>query len=277
MEKNISNLLFKFWDEFVQWFPHILTSIILLIIGIWVIRLFSKKIKRSQKYKSLDPAVGYFSIMAFKISLYILLFITIATSLGIPMTSFIAILGSIGIALGLAMQSHVSNVAAAIEILILRQLKVGDFVKIGQNSGTVKQIRLFYTIINTIDNRQIIIPNNDIVNNAFENYSSESLRKLDLQIAISYDSNIAKAKELIFQLIKEDERILVEPDPPMVVVGELGSFSVNLIVRAWTNSDDFLDVKFTLLEKIKLTFDREGVEIPYPKHDIFIRNKSQNG
>ncbi len=274
MEKNISNLIIKFWDKFVEWFPNILASLILLIIGIWLIRFFSKRIKKSQKFKTLDPAVGYFSITALKITLYIILFITIAASLGIPMTSFIAILGSIGIALGLAMQSHISNVAAAIELLILKQLKVGDFVKIGQNTGTVKQIRLFYTIINTIDNRQIIIPNNDIVNNAFENYTAENIRKLDLQIGISYESDILRAKELIHQVLQEDNRILNDPEPPLVAVSELASSSILILVRAWTATTDLLDVKFSFLEKIKTAFDKNGIEIPYPKQVIHLRNEN---
>ncbi|MGB9702651.1 MAG: mechanosensitive ion channel family protein [Candidatus Kapaibacteriota bacterium] len=274
MEKNISNLIFKFWDKFVEWFPHILASLILLIIGIWFIRFFSKRIKKSQKFKTLDPAVGYFSITALKITLYIILFITIAASLGIPMTSFIAIIGSVGIALGLAMQSHISNVAAAIELLILKQLKVGDFVKIGQNTGTVKQIRLFYTIINTIDNRQIIIPNNDIVNNAFENYTAENIRKLDLQIGISYESDIIRAKELIHQVLQEDNRILNDPEPPLVAVSEFASSSIVILVRAWTATADLLDVKFSFLEKIKTTFDKNGIEIPYPKQVIHLRNEN---
>jgi small conductance mechanosensitive channel len=269
------NLFDKYLDKFIDYLPIIVTSLILLFLGIWLIRLFTKKVKKSQKYQTFDPSVAYFTITALKISLYVLLFITIASLLGIPMTSVIAILGSIGIALGLAMQSHISNIAAAIEILILKQLQVGDYVQISEYNGTVKQIRMFYTIINTIDNRQVIIPNNLIVNNTFINYTKENFRKIDLLVGIGYSSSIIQAKEVILQLISEDQRIINEPEPPMVAVSELANSSVNLVIRAWTKTEDMLDVKFTLLERIKTEFDNKGIEIPFQQRVVYLRNEQE--
>jgi small conductance mechanosensitive channel len=269
------NLFDKYLDKFIDYLPIIVTSLILLLLGIWLIRLFTKKVKKSQKYQTFDPSVAYFTITALKISLYVLLFITIASLLGIPMTSVIAILGSIGIALGLAMQSHISNIAAAIEILILKQLQVGDYVQISEYNGTVKQIRMFYTIINTIDNRQVIIPNNLIVNNTFINYTKENFRKIDLLVGIGYSSSIIQAKEVILQLISEDQRIINEPEPPMVAVSELANSSVNLVIRAWTKTEDMLDVKFTLLERIKTEFDNKGIEIPFQQRVVYLRNEQE--
>jgi small conductance mechanosensitive channel len=269
------NLFDKYLDKFIDYLPIIVTSLILLFLGIWLIRLFTKKVKKSQKYQTIDPSVAYFTITALKISLYVLLFITIASLLGIPMTSVIAILGSIGIALGLAMQSHISNIAAAIEILILKQLQVGDYVQISEYNGTVKQIRMFYTIINTIDNRQVIIPNNLIVNNTFINYTKENFRKIDLLVGIGYSSSIIQAKEVILQLISEDQRIINEPEPPMVAVSELANSSVNLVIRAWTKTEDMLDVKFTLLERIKTEFDNKGIEIPFQQRVVYLRNEQE--
>ncbi len=274
-EKYI-NLFDKYFDKFIDYLPIIVASLILLFLGIWLIRLFTKKVKKSRKYQTFDPSVAYFTITTLKITLYVLLFITIASLLGIPMTSVIAILGSIGIALGLAMQSHISNIAAAIEILILKQLQIGDYVQISEYNGTVKQIRMFYTIINTIDNRQVIIPNNLIVNNPFINYTKENFRKIDLLVGISYSSSIIQAKEVILQLISEDQRIINEPEPPMVAVSELADSSVNLVIRAWTKTADMFDVKFTLLERIKTEFDNKGIEIPFQQRVVYLRNEQES-
>ncbi len=190
--------------------------------------------------------------------------------LGVPTTSLIAILGSIGIAIGLALQSHLSNIAAGLEILILKPIKSGDFVLIDGYTGTVKKVAFFFTYLNTVDNRLVIIPNNDIMNKPLINFTAENFRKLDLIIGISYFSDIKLAKEIIFNILSEDERVMNEPDLPLIVVNNLGESSVEILVRAWTKTEFALDLRYTFLEKVKTEFDKSGVVIPFPQRDIHI-------
>lgn len=193
--------------------------------------------------------------------------------LGVPTTSLIAILGSIGIAIGLALQSHLSNIAAGLEILILKPIKSGDFVLIDGYTGTVKKVAFFFTYLNTVDNRLVIIPNNDIMNKPLINFTAENLRKLDLIIGISYSSDIKLAKEIIFNILSEDERVMNEPDPPLIVVNNLSESSVEILVRAWTKTEFALDLRYTFLEKVKTEFEKSGVVIPFPQRDIHIYEK----
>jgi small conductance mechanosensitive channel len=187
------------------------------------------------------------------------------------MTSFIAIIGSIGIAIGLAMQSHLSNIAAGIEILILKPIKDGDFVQIDNYTGTVKKVRLYFTELTTVDNRQVVIPNNIIMSKSLENFTKEEFRKLDLVVGISYDSNIRDARNLILNLLEKDIRVLKEPDLPLVAVGELAESSVNLVVRCWTKTDDLQNLKWDFLENLKNEFDNAGIKIPFPQREVHQR------
>lgn len=190
--------------------------------------------------------------------------------LGVPTTSLIAVLGSVGIAIGLGLQSHLSNIAAGLEILILKPIKSGDFVLIDGYTGTVKKVAFFFTYINTLDNRVVIIPNNDIMNKPLINFTMEEYRKLDITIGISYSSNIELAKNIIHRILSEDERVLNEPDPPLIVVDKLGESSVDILVRAWTKTEHALDLRYKFLEKVKTEFDKSGVVIPFPQRDIHI-------
>ncbi len=254
----------------VEWFPELIAALIIIIIGIWLIRIIKKRIKKLPFWSNYDPSISTFTITSINIVLYIILFVSAATMIGIPTTSMIAILGSVGIAIGLALQSHLSNIAAGVEILILKPIKSGDFVLINGFTGTVKKTAFFFTYLNTVDNRLVIIPNNDVVNNPLVNYSAEQFRKLDVKIGISYNSSIIKAKELIKNILSKDERILNEPETPLIVVDELGTSSVILLVRAWINSDQLLDLKYDFLESVKTEFDKAGIIIPYPQTDIHL-------
>ena len=245
-------------------------ALILLILGIWVIRIIRKKLKKLPIWQNYDPSIATFTITSINIAFYIILFISAASMLGVPTTSLIAILGSIGIAIGLALQSHLSNIAAGIEILILKPIKSGDFVLIDGFTGTVKKVAFFFTYLNTIDNRLVIIPNNDIMNKPLINYTAEDYRKLDITIGISYKSDIKLAKEIIHNILSKDERVFNEPDAPLVVVNNLGESSVDILVRAWTKTEFALDLRYTFLEIVKTEFDKAGIVIPFPQRDIHI-------
>lgn len=245
-------------------------AIILLIIGIWIIRIIRKKLKKLPIWKNYDPSIATFTVTSINIAFYIILFISAASMLGVPTTSLIAILGSVGIAIGLALQSHLSNIAAGIEILILKPIKSGDFVLIDGFTGTVKKVAFFFTYLNTVDNRLVIIPNNDIMNKPLINFTAEDYRKLDITIGISYNSDIKLAKEIIHNILSEDERVFNEPDAPLVVVNNLGESSVDILIRAWTKTEFTLDLRYTFLEKVKAEFDKAGVIIPFPQRDVHI-------
>lgn len=270
-EHKLLNVFELFWNKLVQWLPEVASSLILLIIGIWIIRLIARKLKKSPVFKSFEPSVAYFAVVSVKIMLYLILFIMILSLLGIPMTSLIAILGSIGIAIGLAMQSHLSNIAAGIEILILKPVKDGDFVQIDGYTGTVKKVRLYFTELTTVDNRQVVIPNNIIMSKSLENFTKEDLRKLDLIVGISYDSDIKNARNIILNILNEDSRVLHEPDEPIVAVAELAESSVNLVVRCWTQTSDLLNLKWHFLESLKTEFESSGIKIPFPQREVHHR------
>lgn len=257
-------------EKAVEWLPQLIGTSIIIIAGIWVIRSLKKRIKKLGIWTNYDPSISTFAITSINIALYVILFISAASMIGIPTTSLIAVLGSIGIAIGLALQGHLSNIAAGIEILILKPIKSGDFVLIDGYTGTVKKTAFFFTYLNTLDNRLVVIPNNTVVNNSLVNYSAEEFRKLDVKVGISYDSDIALAKKIINDLLARDKRILHEPEPPLVVVDELGDSSVNLIVRAWLKLEDLLDARYDFMESVKIEFDKAGIVIPYPQTDIHL-------
>lgn len=258
------------WNQIVKWIPEVLGAIVLLVVGILVIRLIRKRLKKLPVWKNYDPSIATFIITSINIAFYIILFVSLAAMIGVPTTSLIAILGSVGIAIGLALQSHLSNIAAGIEILILKPIKSGDFVLIGGYTGTVKKVAFFFTYINTVDNKLVVIPNNDIMNKPLVNYTAEEYRKLDVTIGISYFSDIKLAKEIIQNILSSNEMILNEPDPPLIVVNNLGESSVDILVRAWTKTENVLDLRFWFLETVKTEFNKAGIVIPFPQRDVHI-------
>ena len=189
--------------------------------------------------------------------------------LGIQMTSFIAILGAAGLAVGLALQGSLANFAGGVLILLFKPFKVGDFIDAVGFSGTVKEIQVFSTKMTTPDNKTIIIPNGNLANSSMTNYSTQTQRRVDFVFGIGYNDDIKKAKSVINELIYKDERILKDPEP-LVVVSELGDSSVNLTVRVWSKSADYWGIFFDMQESVKLKFDEQGISIPYPQQDVHL-------
>lgn len=198
-----------------------------------------------------------------------LLLISVASMLGIETTSFIAVLGAAGLAIGLALQGSLANFAGGVLILIFRPYKVGDFVEAAGQSGIVKSIEIFSTVLTTGDNKTIILPNGSISNSAVINYSTQETRRVDLVFGIGYDDDLRRAKAVLESLINADERILKDPEP-MVVVSNLGDSSVDITTRSWVNAADYWGVYFDLVENVKLAFDEEGISIPYPQTDVHL-------
>ena len=198
-----------------------------------------------------------------------LLLISVASMLGIETTSFIAVLGAAGLAIGLALQGSLANFAGGVLILIFRPYKVGDFVEAAGQSGIVKSIEIFSTVLTTGDNKTIILPNGSISNSAVINYSTQETRRVDLVFCIGYDDDLRRAKAVLESLNNAVERILKDPEP-MIVVSNLGDSSVDITTRSWVNAADYWAVYFDLVENVKLVFDEEGISIPYPQTDVHL-------
>jgi small conductance mechanosensitive channel len=245
--------------------PKVVLAIITLIVGMWLINRFVRLL--DSKLGKKDPTLNTFLCGLLSAVLKILLLISVASMVGIATTSFIAIIGAAGLAIGLALQGSLGNFAGGVLILIFKPFKVGDVIEAQGYLGSVVEISILYTIVNTFDNRRIIIPNGDLSNSSLTNLSAYPTRRCDMSFGIGYGDDIDKAKATIKRLIEEDERALKDPEP-MVVVGGLGDSSVNLTARAWTKSADLWPFYWDMQERVKKAFDAEGISIPFPQRDV---------
>lgn len=245
--------------------PKLLLAITTLVIGLWLINRFVKVL--DSKLSKKDPTLNKFLCGLISAILKVLLLISVASMIGIATTSFIAIIGAAGLAVGLALQGSLGNFAGGVLILLFKPFKVGDTIDAQGYLGSVAEISILYTIVNTFDNRRIVIPNGDLSNASLTNLSAYETRRCDMSFGIGYKDDIDKAKAVVRRLIEEDERALKEP-APLVVVGSLGESSVNLTVRAWTKSADLWPFNWDMQERVKKAFDAEGISIPFPQRDI---------
>jgi len=245
--------------------PKVVLAIITLIVGMWLINRFVRLL--DSKLGKKDPTLNTFLCGLLSAILKILLLISVASMVGIATTSFIAIIGAAGLAIGLAMQGSLGNFAGGVLILIFKPFKVGDAIEAQGYVGSVVEISILYTIVNTFDNRRIIIPNGDLSNSSLTNLSAYPTRRCDMSFGIGYGDDIDKAKATIKRLIEEDERSLKDPEP-MIVVGGLGDSSVDLTVRVWTKSADLWPFYWDMQERVKKAFDAEGISIPFPQRDM---------
>jgi len=268
-EEHLKELINLLWEIF----PNLVSALILGFVGWWVIKLINIGVAKFFEKKDYDRTLETFLEDFINNGLKVLLFVMVITQVGVETSSLIAMLGAAGLALGLALQGSLSNFAGGILILIFKPFKVGDFISAQGSEGTVKQITVFNTKLVTFGNQEVIIPNGNLSNDKITNYSSEGVRRENLVIGISYSSSIQKAKDLILELCAADENIMTEEGKEaMVVVSELADSSVNLSVRYWTTTETFWPTKFKMIENIKSSFDREGIEIPFP-HRVMVAQK----
>ncbi|PAU81810.1 mechanosensitive ion channel protein MscS [Halovibrio salipaludis] len=249
----------------MNYLPQLLLAVITLVVGLWLINRFVTALDR--KLTAKDPTLGRFVTGLVSILFKIILLISVASMVGIATTSFIAVLGAAGLAVGLALQGSLANFAGGVLILIFKPFKVGDVIEAQGFLGTVKEIQILYTVVDTFDNRQVVMPNASLSNASLTNYSAYPNRRVDMTIGISYTDDIQKAREVIQKTLATDERILRDPEP-MIVVGDLGDSSVDLKVRIWANGDDLWLCYWHMLEQIKVAFDQNGITIPYPQRDV---------
>ena len=248
---------------------RVIAATVVLIVGFTIISWFGKKFEVIMEKKQTDPSLRHFLKSLIIILFKVLLIISVISMVGIATTSFIAVLGAAGLAIGLALQGSLANFAGGVLILLLKPFKPGHFIEALGIMGTVKEIRIFHSILNTVDNKTIIIPNGNIANAMVTNYSLEEKRRVDMVFGIGYNSDLLKAKEILMEFLKNDERILEEPEPT-VTVRELGDSSVDFNVRGWCNASDYWPFYWDMMEKVKLEFDKQDINIPFPQRDVHL-------
>ncbi len=254
-------------ESIVPLLTNIILAAVILFGGIWLAKRIKTYIAVVMEKREIDALLSSFTSNIAYVALIAFVVIAALSQLGIQTTSFIAIIGAAGLAIGLSLQSSLSNFASGVMIIAFRPFKVGDFIEAGGVSGVVEGIQIFSTQMRTGDNKAIIVPNSNITGSNITNFSAKDTRRVDMVFGIGYDDDIKKAKEILVKLLGDDDRILKDPEP-VVAVSELADSSVNFVVRPWVNSADYWPVKFDYTETVKLTFDKEGISIPYPQRDV---------
>lgn len=256
----------------IEYGVPLIKALATLVIGIWIIKAIRRTVRNGLAKSNIDASLQPFLVSLLYNALLVLLVLTALSTLGVQMTSFVAIIGAAGLAVGLSLQGTLQNFAGGVIILIMRPFKVGDFIEGGGHMGVIKEIQIFNTIMTTGDNKRVIIPNGGLSNASITNYSAEDKRRVDMVFGIGYGDDIKKAKDILVKLCEEDERVLKEP-AFRVDVSSLGDSSVNFNVRPWVATADYWDVFWSFQEKVKLTFDKEGISIPFPQRDVHIYNE----
>jgi small conductance mechanosensitive channel len=263
----------KIKDWAIEFAPSLIGAILTYIIGMWVAKFLRGFLVKVMGKSKMDEAlVRFLSNIAYYI-LVIMVVLAALGKLGVETTSFIAIIGAAGLAIGFALQGSLGNMAAGVMILLNRPFKLGDFVEVGGATGTIEDIGIFATIMKSPDNKKIIVPNAQVTGDAIVNYSANGTRRVDMVFGIGYGDDIDKARDIINGIIAADSRILKDP-APTVALSELGDSSVNFVCRPWVNGSDYWGVYFETHEAVKKAFDAQGVSIPFPQRDIHVFNET---
>ncbi|WP_435261197.1 mechanosensitive ion channel family protein [Tenacibaculum sp. nBUS_03] len=253
----------QFKELLINYTPKLLTALAILIVGLFAIKLIVKGSQKIMKRQNVEITLQKFLGDLFSWALKALLFVTVISKLGVATTSFAAIIGAAGLAIGLALQGSLSNFAGGALIMIFRPFKVGDLIEAQSVVGVIKEIQIFTTHINTPDNKLAIIPNGALSNGNIINYTAEGKLRVDLTFGVSYDADIKQTKDILMSVLTSNPKTLINP-APTVHVSELADSSVNFAVRPWANTDEYWDVYFETTENVKIALDNAGIEIPYP-------------
>lgn len=251
---------------------NLLVALVIFYIGRWLALGAARLVSKALLLRKVDKAVVSFLSSIVYAGALIAVALIALSHLGVQTTSFIAILGAAGLAIALALQGSLSNFASGVLIIIFRPFKAGDMVDVAGISGVVQRVDIFQTIFKTGDNKKIIVPNSQITGGAIINYSAEARRRIDLVIGISYDSDLRQAKQILEEILSADSRILQDP-APVVAVSALADSAVQLIVRPWVEAENYWPVYWATLEKIKLAFDEQGIEIPFPQMSLHMKRE----
>lgn len=273
-----ANLLKQTLDDLINWFidkaGSVLVAVLFIVIGMKIVSMVMKLVKKSFDKSKLEVSVAGFLLSVIRVLGYILVFITAATIVGVEVTSFVTILGTASMAIGLALQGALSNLAGGVLILILKPFSVGDYIVENNNNmeGTVVAIDIFYTRLLTYDNKLVVIPNGILTNNSLVNVTNEVNRKMEVKIAIAYDSDIKKVKDLVYELLSADKRILAS-EPKDVFIDSFAESGMILGIRAWVKTEEYWNTMWDLRENLKELFDANDIEIPYNRLDVNVLNE----
>ena len=261
-------------EVLLDYLPGVLAAIAIFYIGKWAAKWTRHLVVRVMKRADVDPMIISFTSSMVYIGLMVFVALAVLGQLGIQTTSFIAVLGAAGLAVGLALQGSLANFAAGFLLIVFRPFKVGDVIEAAGVTGKVEAIHIFTTTLLTGDNKTIIVPNAKLGNDNIVNYSTQETRRVDIIVGVSYDSDLKQVRRVLEELVAEDERILKDP-APLVAVKALGESSVDFLVRVWVQSGDYWQVLFDANEAIKNRLDEAGIEIPYPTMDVNLRRVEQ--
>jgi small conductance mechanosensitive channel len=266
---DMNQILAKVWELITIYGLKVLAAIIIFIVGRWIAKLIANIIRKMMKKGDVDSTVLKFVGNMVYITLLAFVVLAALSQLGIQTTSFIAVLGAAGLAIGLALQGSLSNFAAGFLMIIFRPIRVGDYIEGAGTAGTVEEIAIFTTTLVTPDNKTVIIPNAALTGDNIVNWTLKGTRRVDMVMGIGYDDDIDKAKQIMKEVLDRDERILKDPAPQIAMV-ELADSSVNFVVRPWVKASDYWGVYMETTEKIKKAFDASGISIPYPQRDVHV-------
>lgn len=267
--ENIDFYSNKLLELVIEFAPKLLLAIVTLVIGLWIIKRLSKVVEKALIKGDVDLSLRPFLRRLLEFTLKILLLASVISMIGVEITSVIAILGAAGLAIGLALQGSLSNLAGGVIILIFKPFRVGDLIELSGQTGIVKEIRIFYTTIRTPQNHIVTVPNGNAANSTVINFTMEDTRRIDLLFGIGYGDDIDKAKSVLKSIIESETKILKDP-PPLIAISELADNSVNIKVHTWVHNPDYWYVFHFMHEAVKKEFDKAQISIPFPQRDIHI-------
>lgn len=261
-------------DYVIPWGINITMAIAIFIVGRIIVGLLVGLLGKVLSQSKLDVMLVNFVKSIVKTILLLFVIVASLNQLGVDTTSLVALLGAAGLAIGLSLQGSLQNFAAGVMLLVFRPFKQGDFVEVDGVSGVVKEITIFTSKLTTPDNKEVIIPNGNIYGNKIINYSAKPTRRIDFVFGIGYDDDLKQAKQILTNIVNEDERVLKDP-APVIAVTELADSSVNFAVRPWVKTADYWDVYFDITERVKIRFDEENIGIPYPQMDLHVKGEGE--
>ena len=267
---SLERMLEKLYEWVITRGVNMFFGVIFLSIGWKVINKTLKIIRRILESKNADPTITRFLDNVMNVTLKTVLIIIILQYIGVNLTGLTTIVASAGVALSLALKGSLANLAGGVIILVARPFNVGDFIETTEHSGVVEKISIFYTYLVTFDNKQILIPNGILTDSSIVNYSSKEIRRVDLTFSVSYEEDVIRVKNVLINILKNNELVLEEPEF-FVGISMHGDSAINFIVKAWCKTEDYWTVYYDLLETVKIKFDEEGISIPYPQMDLHVK------
>lgn len=266
---QVTALTDKINEMVIAYLPSLALALGTLILGLWIIGLITKVVRISMEKSKVDVTLIPFLCSLISWIFKVLLFISVASMVGVATTSFVAVLGAAGLAIGLALQGSLANFAGGVLVMIFKPYKIGDLIEAQGHLGVVKEVLIFNTILVSLQNKRVILPNGVVSNGAIVNYTAEGLIRVDLSVGISYGADIAKSKQVLMEVMSAHDKVLSEP-APFVGVSEMADSSVNLAVRPHCHPDDYWDVFFDINEQMKIALDANDIAIPFPQRDVHL-------